>query len=214
MAIFRLASTVFARKSDAVAAVREILNTAELNRPLAGEQHDLVAACFALHPGNAIKSAGGVAGFLVKIIQYRPGILQRCFHVIHADGSLTDFSYRKCFGMAQRDGGLAEAGRYAVAETVHAFKLAQFKGGRVACALSGRPLAIGEAAVDHAPPWHFAAILRAFVAAHGKPDLRDLGVTMAFAREEDAELFRNFHNERARLRILCARLNIDRKSVV
>lgn len=210
MATFCVGRRIFPRKSDAVDAVKAVLNGATLNRPLAGDDRELVQALLLMHPRADLKAAAGVAGIVVRQITYRPGIIQRCFHVIHPDGSETDFSYRQCFGMAPRDGGIAEAARYVVWPDIIAYKSARFGSAEtIPCDVTGSLVLFAEADVDHAPPWPFSRILREFLAIEGRPDLRDEGVRMVFADEGVGERFKRFHDERAVLRVVYRPVNMS-----
>ena len=153
---------------------------------------------------------GGVADIVVRKIEYRPGIIQKCFWIIHPDGGATDFSYRNCFGMQARDGGVAEAARTAVWPGIVAYKRQRFgNSDAIPCDETGALVSFADADVDHDAPWPFSRILREFFTGRPKPQLRDEQVRMVFACPDLAAEFIAFHDERARLRIVERKVNIS-----
>ena len=106
------------------------------------------------------------------------------FSIERVDGTIEDFSFRSCITPRTPETELRMACRTAVVDSVQCFKLAAFSGHlELACPISGEPVSIATAHVDHAPPWTFDAIVQAFVSAHGNPYVPPSGgVTTRFAR--------------------------------
>jgi hypothetical protein len=119
------------------------------------------------HPGREAKIGCGVAAFVVRHAVYGT----RCFEVIRADGSSTDFSYLTCIkGMAPSALTQAlQAMRAAVIDDIAEAKRALFResGGIVECAVTGEPISLEEARADHAPPRTFGTLAIAFLEARG-----------------------------------------------
>lgn len=103
---------------------------------------------------------------------------------------------------------LSNALRQAVFNDTQQIKAGWFAAGEVRCALTGAVLEHSTCDADHAPPWTFAAIVRAWP----KPSMvryranleHDISLLADPALVED---FRTFHNARAVLRPLHWRLN-------
>lgn len=211
MAKFTLGNTTYPRKKDAVAEVRRILHAALINAPLAGDDLAIIRAVLEMHPSFPEKTAKGIGALTVRQVEFRPGIIQRCFFILHTDGTATDFSFLVALGMAPSGPTLAAAARHAVYPGMHSFKMQHFGTADTApCAISGEPIPFKDAHVDHAPPWQFAKIVQAFAQEHGVPEVVDQdGVRIVFANDQDAERFVAFHDERASLRVVSAKINMS-----
>lgn len=211
MAKFALGEVTYPRKKDAVAEVRRILYAALINAPIFGQDFDTVYAVLQRHPSFIEKTLKGVDALTVREVEFRPGIIQRCFFIVHPDGSATDFSFLVALGMAPSGPTLAAAARHAVYPGMHAFKMRHFGTADTApCSISGEPVSFKDAHVDHAPPWQFSKIVEAFAKEHGVPEVVDQdGVRIVFADEQDAQRFVSFHDERAALRVVSAKINMS-----
>jgi Protein of unknown function (DUF3223) len=193
----------FPSKKAAIARIREILYAAPLRQPLAGEQKQLMRAVLSFHPDVATKVTGGCAAILVDVNIDLTGLSSRGFQIVHRDGTSIDFSYRVALGLASAVPRMEEAARCAVAPGIIVHKRTRFDGAMVIrCEETGEPITSEEAEVDHASPWPFRRILQEFVKQYGVRPIVDRGLSRVFASERDSELFRAFHDARARLRIV------------
>ena len=210
MPAFPLGARVYARKKDAVADVRRILHGSFVGVPLGGADSEIIRSVLDLHPGVAEKTAKGVAGIVVREVEYRPGIIQRCFFIQHPDGSETDFSFLVALGMAPSGPTMAAAARHAVAPLMHQFKMSRFgSAGAINCEISGERISWDDAHVDHAAPWPFSRIVSEFARQCGVPAIHDEdGLRTVFTLQADAERFVTFHNDIAVLQVICRRLNM------
>jgi hypothetical protein len=159
-----------------------------------------------MHPQRDDKLANGCAAIVVKIAE---GYTTRCLAVVGEDWAVEEFSWRVALGIVPCTPSLAAAGRIAVADRVERFRSKSFAGGPVHCATCGAAVGSEDAHVDHAPPWTFAAIVEAFAEAHPGVKLAHQGTRDVFTNEAEAELFRQFHDERAVLRIVHKRENLS-----
>ncbi len=78
------------------------------------------------------------------------------------------------------------------------------------CPVSGEPC--GENAhVDHSPPNTFAALVEAFIAIHGAPEIKSVSTFTGpeIADPEVLRLWKEFHGSRAKLRWLSKKANIS-----
>jgi hypothetical protein len=112
--------------------------------------------------------------------------------------------------------------RAAVQETIAAFKTKFFEehadtAGHVPCAVSGLPVSINEAHVDHAPPNTFDTIVKGFLhvyaAEHNTTPAHVLAhseyVAGRFFDHNKSAAFLEYHTANASLRILTARTNLS-----
>lgn len=202
----------YPNRTAAVKAVGAILQSRPLNRRLDGEDAEVAMALFDMHPGAPEKAPRGAVGHTIRRIVFREGIPQRCFFAILPDGTEVDWSYRVALGVVPCGPSLTDAARAALADHVAAFKTDAFSRQEPhSCAASGRLITFDEAHVDHAPPWPFVAILRAFVAEFGAPAVVAVEPWGSdFADPADKARFLAFHHARAVLRILDGKVNIGR----
>lgn len=209
---FAIGDHQFPNRTAAVKAVSAILQGAPLNSPMGLFDAPLVQAVFAMHPSAPEKAPNGVLEHVVRAIEFRPGIIQRCFYAILPDGNAVDWSYRVALGVVPSGPSFQEAAREAVWPYVAAYKASRYgTADAIPCDLSGEMVPFAEAHVDHAPPWPFVEILRAFVREHGAPGLRSREPWGCdFATDDLRDAFLAFHHERASLRILNGKLNISR----
>jgi hypothetical protein len=143
--------------------------------------HAFLLRLLSQHPRHAEKAGAGVASFRVVTGAYgrnRAVLLRR------VDGSEDLFSWLKCCNGARDQQDVRAAYREAVDDQV-------------------RPLRRPGMHVDHAEPWPFDAIVRAFGAGHGA--ITRAGVVACdappwrhrLADERRRELFAAFHRERS-----------------
>jgi hypothetical protein len=89
------------------------------------------------------------------------------------------------------------------------YRRQRFAEGSIRCDVSGKELREDEAHIDHAPPWTFDAIVRAYQEEFGDPALRHDGTCDLFQDSTDAERFKTFHDQRAKLRLVHKHVNIS-----
>lgn len=204
---FPIGTQTFPTKGAAVEAVREILNAAELDRPLIGDKGVFIREMFALHPNAAEKARRGVAGFAVRINDFH-GSLSRGFHVLHDDGSSTPFSYQPCLNPKKPPLGATGAMRAAIMLGQRRVMMEWFGGKAVkSCPACDRSITPATAHVHHLPPNRFRDIVAAYVDRHGEPEISKavLGVTFASAAVQHRWV--EFHDARARRVVICAPCN-------
>jgi hypothetical protein len=72
----------------------------------------------------------------------------------------------------------------------------------IPCDETGDSVAWADAHVDHYGDWPFCRIVAEFVKEHGEPKLVSAAAKTRFKDDRVAEAFRQYHNERATLRIV------------
>jgi len=139
---------------------------------------------------------------------------------VRTDGSTEFFSYTKRINAPKTDfTKLREACRQAIQEDLRNVKLAYFdrfsKKGQVKCQESGDLAKYEELNVDHRQPNTFSVIVDRFVELN-KLDLKKInylqidGGPNELADENLKEEFRQYHRDKANLRIVKKSLNLDR----
>lgn len=206
----------FRTKTQLVAELRALLKASALGAPLPLAEQAMLADLLRRHPHHAEKVGAGIRHFEVREHYFRDTIRQRGFYVVRTDGSAVDFSFYMCLLPDSADLGqlaLTEACRAAVVAQVAARKAAHFAGsGSARCEETGALIAWDQAHVDHAGEWPFSRIVEAWIAGRGgPPPLQSDALQTVFADEGDAAEFVRFHDARAVLRVIDARLNIGRR---
>lgn len=146
------------------------------------------------------------------------------FWVVRTDGTATDFSFPAAItGKPKpRSQEFTDACRLAVAADLKRARTAHFKlyadaNGRVPCELSGEPLSMDDAHLDHAYPT-FGAIVVMFRAAQGWHNTiadgvltlpQDGQMTTMFVDPDTAAKFRQFHHCGALLRVISRKANLS-----
>lgn len=216
MARFELPGMIFKSKKAAFEYTKAILNEAVPGKLLQGPREYMARAVLGMHPSCGEKLNGyKLEDVKLLVREVSEPFASRCFFLIRPDGSMIDWSYLVCFGRAPHlpmgvpIDRIEEASRRAVDPDVFAYKQMRYAGAEViACDETGEPVLFREAHVDHAEPWPFAAILKAFLAEHGPCALHDMGLYLVFADPADAQAFREFHNARAVLRLVHRDVNL------
>lgn len=184
-----------------------------------GEDEADLLALLTRHPEVQDKVGVGVDGFYVD----QAFMGTRCFYVRRTDGSKTDFSFRSCVnGRAPTPHQeFLEAARMAVHDQIRQAKLNHYethKGadGTAPCDLTGRPLRLEEAHVDHAEPMTFEVIVQTFLAAQRIENPADYVTPGAdnqyvatFRDSAVAQAFREYHRRLARLRWVSKEKNLS-----
>lgn len=204
-------------KDDLGGRARRILHTTPPGKSLEEEDFQFMIGLLLRHPRAEEKFGDGVRAIRIEPNGVWGGVM---FVAERLDGSVTDFSYRKCLRAPTRRGEVRAACRQAVAEDVIAFKREFFarhadEAGQVACPLTGQLLGWLEAHVDHAPPWRFRRIFASFFRSLriSVDDVRAVedgpaGMPRRLADTELAERFRQFHSRVAMLRVIAANENL------
>lgn len=82
----------FSKKGDALAHLRDILNSYSLNERVSDEHAKFLLSALANHPEYVDKIGVGIDSFEVRSADYGT----RCFWIVRTDGSTERFSYKSC----------------------------------------------------------------------------------------------------------------------
>lgn len=192
----------FPKKKDKADRIKTLLNSAPLNARLEGKDLNAAIAILAGHPDLSQKVGVGVVG-----IEVRPAIHgSRCFHVIRADDSSTDFSYLKCLQPPTPRQEVHAACRNALKADHDLLKVMRLHV-HPFCELTGVPVTAENSHVHHAPPM-FDTIADSFAEHMGGHDVlaarlesgnNVYGATML---EEDCRAWLTWHAQRAVLQLV------------
>jgi hypothetical protein len=210
---------MFRTKKAALEHFRAMLARYRDGQAVEGEDDADLRGLLTRHPEVERKVGVGVDGFYVD----KALLGTRCFYLRRLDGSTTDFSFISCVnGRAPTPHQeFMQAARLAVQEQLRHSKVLHFekkKGsdGRVPCDLTGRPLLLEEAHLDHSEPMTFEVIVKAFLAARGitnpeehVTDGADHQFVASFKDQKLADDFREFHKQLAILRWIAKDKNLS-----
>ena len=165
-----------------------------------------------IHPDAAEKIGAGVDYFAIKHDD-KTG-KTRHFIIHRVDRSLADFSWLCCIDGRDWRKETIQTLRDAIADDIVAFRNAVFDLGDVRCAITGQPLSMECADIDHAPPLTFMCLVDEWLSLHGirLEDInlgpsKDLQVVYEFADPELRASWKAFHHRRAVLRALNKSVN-------
>lgn len=194
---------------------RAILYAAVFRQPIEGDDDAFLRDLIALHSEAEQKIGSGIAHFEVRPNEWK----SRTFWIVRCDGTETDFSFLKAITPPSPMQDFAKACRTAVVEQILDFKATSFAGVPViVCPITGERVTRETAHVDHAEPWTFAALVEDFAKDRDITDdveqTHDGDLRTYFRDKSLANLFADFHRERASLRIVSrtANLSILRKT--
>lgn len=206
----------FATKKDALNHFKTILNSYEFGMNLNKDDLKDILDLLETHPNVKEKIGVGIEYVRIAKVQYNT----KSFELVRTDGSTEFFSYTKRINAPKTYfTKLREACRQAIQEDLRNVKLAYFdrfsKKGQVKCQESGDLAKYEELNVDHRQPNTFSVIVDRFVELN-KLDLKKInylqidGGPNELADENLKEEFRQYHRDKANLRIVKKSLNLGR----
>ncbi len=139
----------FPTKAAAEKRCREILYGHSLFEPIASDDAEFLVDLIELHQRAAEKIGAGLDHFEVQPVA---GYNARGFQLFRADGTATDFSYKRCLNPADRRTQVKRAMRRAVKDQVLDFKARWFDEGGSRCEITGEPVTYDDCHVDHHEP--------------------------------------------------------------
>lgn len=203
-----IAGRSFPTKKALEEVIRAIVAHYPDNVPVDPDVAEFLLALFAYHREAPQKFGPGIAEIYVR--SNLPYYNTRGFWVRRVDGTETDISWTKCLTPSDPRKDAKKAARAAVQDQIDAFRSEALRT-RPICALTGVPVAPGNAHVDHAEPT-FDEIFQAFFGAL-IPEVNptsDGGVVTEFADPAVAREFAAYHRRVARLRLTSQHANLSR----
>jgi hypothetical protein len=207
---FTIGTFKFRTKKAAITELRDVLNFRY--RPgecLTSVDHDLIEALFQMHPERDIKAAKGVEGFTVEWNEKDGYARTRGFHVLHPDGSTTDFSFYVCLNNNFVRTTFEEAARAAIMPSQRLLRDTWEAAGGRNCTRCGKAISGSRAHVHHEQPYRFRDLLKIWREKHGEPAVianPDFGAD--FADQSVKRRFVEWHDSIAVRTVLCAACNL------
>lgn len=214
--IIEIGEKEFSTKKDALHYFKTILNSYEFGETLNQDDLKDILALLETHPRVKEKIGFGIEKVRIAKVIFNT----KTFELVRVDSSTEYFSYTKRINAPKSDfTKFREACRQAIQEDLRNVKLAYFsrfsKKGKVKCQETGELLKWEELSVDHRQPNTFSIIVDRFV------ELNDLNICEInyfqiggdmdeIADNELKEKFRQYHKDKANLRIVKKDLNLGR----
>jgi hypothetical protein len=206
----------FATKKDALIHYKTILNSYKFGEFLNDNDFKDILNLLEIHPNKEEKTGVGIERVRIAKLNYNT----KGFELVRFDGSTELFSYTKRINAPKTNfTKFREACRTAIQEDLRNVKLAYFekysKKGRVRCQETGELERYESLTVDHRQPNTFSVIVDRFVELNNlnleSVKYRDIdGGANELADNELTEKFRQYHKEKANLRIVKKNLNLGR----
>jgi len=206
----------FKTKTEAIEFYKDILNSYSEGEELISVDFENVFNLLKHHPNSKEKIGNGLEKIIVKNGEYK----LNCFHLVRLDGSIEDFSYRKCInGESNRFSLFSQACRKAIENDLKEVKQRYFKNnskkGLVKCQDTGELIDYENAHVDHRQPNTFSVIVDRFIELN-KIDLEKVEYDRInnyghkLIEKQIEKLFREYHAEKANLRVVNRKRNLSR----
>lgn len=204
----------FNTKKDALLYYKNILNSYEFDQKLNQKDQKDVLDLLELHPEKEKKTGAGID--FIKVSEYRYNT--RAFVLVRVDGTAEVFSYTRRIQSPRSDfSKFSKACRFVIQNDLREVKLLYFKQnsskGKAKCQESSEILPWESLSVDHRQPNTFSVIVDRFIELYKidvssvkYEELKDGGQT--FADLNLIQNFRDYHKEKANLRIINKKLNL------
>lgn len=209
----------FKTKTTLASYCQYVLNNAKLNSLLEGEWKEVISSVLRMHEDFEEKTKSGEFQIGVRKCLINPR--NRQFFVLRADGSDTDFSYKKAITPKSKAGYVKETLRAMIKDQTVEYKETYFtenqdSKGYVLCAETGLKIKLKDSHIDHYPK-QFDEIVKEWVESKGlkskdivliqPPDNSTFWPMEDKALAEDFELF---HKSVATYRIVLDKVNLQR----
>ena len=206
----------FKSKKEALIYYKTILNSYEFGQQLDHNDFSDILALLALHPKVEEKIGVGIKEVRIGKLKYNT----RSFELVRLDDSTEFFSYTKRINAPRTNlTRFREACRQATNDDLRKVKQAYFdkysKNGAVKCQETGELCTWTELSVDHRQPNTFSVIVERFIELN-RIDIDKIkyieidGGPNEIADKELKENFRQYHKDKANLRIVKKDLNLSR----
>lgn len=206
----------FKYKKDALSYFKDILNSYEPTQIVDEKDFNDLVGLIEIRPDKHEKIGCGIEKIQVIVVRYKT----KCFELIRTDGSIEVFSYRNCInGKSKPLAKFSKTCRETISEDLRNVKLTYFKKfsskGEVKCQETGELCKWEELNVDHRQPNTFSVIVDRFIEVN-RIDINTIQYTEImdgvyhFTDIELAEKFKNYHRDKANLRLVKKEKNLGR----
>lgn len=211
----------FRTKKQIEQHMRAILERTEVGSELQGDDLAFVEALLQHHHRAKQKLGAGIAAIRVDLnTEWKAW---KMLTLVRCDGSETDFSYRACIYPRNKLQEFQEACRQAVVPDILEFKRQYYADhadefNQIRCPVTNQIVGWDESHIDHDLPWPFREIVKAYCIERGAQietiDLdgdEDGACQYQFRDAAIRDDFREFHGQRAQLRVLSKEANLRTK---
>lgn len=206
----------YATKKDALNHYKTILNSYDFGETISSQNFSDLLDLLETHPEVTEKVGVGIESIRVVKLKYNT----KAFELVRFDGSTEFFSYTKRINAPKNDfTKFREACRQVIQEDLRKVKLEYFekysKKGQVKCQETGSLSKYEELNVDHRQPNSFSVIVDRFIELNNI-DIQRIeyipvdGGPNELADEELKTKFKQYHKDKANLRIVMKDLNFGR----
>jgi hypothetical protein len=206
----------FKHKKDALCYFKDILNSYKPVQTVNENDFLDLVGLIENRPDKEKKIGCGIAKIQVIEVRYKT----KCFELVRKDGSREVFSYRNCInGKSNPLAKFSKTCRETISEDLRNVKLAYFKKfsskGEVKCQETGELCKWEELNVDHRQPNTLSVIIDRFIEVY-KIDINNVQYTeimdgvYQFTDVELVNNFKNYHKEKANLRLVKKTKNLGR----
>lgn len=212
----QIGKLTFDTKKDALEHFKQILNSYNFGEILNAKNFNDVCELLKIHEKSKEKVGAGIKEIEIAEVRYNT----KCFKLIRTDSSVDIFSYTKCI-----NGGFTPLTKFSrtcrdlIYEDLRNVKLEYFKAnsekGFVKCQETGELCKWEELNVDHRQPNTFSIILDRFIEIKqidiNKIEYEEvIDSVYTLIDKELAKEFREYHKEKANLRIVKKDNNLGR----
>jgi hypothetical protein len=212
----KIGENSFPSKKDALEFYRNILNSYVKNEKLNSADFDNVFGLIEIHPRKKQKIGGGIDHFRVGLAKYGT----KSFELVRTDGTSEFFSFTKRINKPKDSfSKFLSACRKSIQTDLRNVKQKYFeqnsKDGKAKCQETGEYLTYEQLNVDHRQPNTFSIIVDRFLELNELDidKIEYLLISGAPNELKDKEIesqFRNYHKDKANLRIVKKELNLSR----
>ena len=212
----KIGDRLFDSKKAALNHYKSILNSYEFDNTLKQNDFNDIMDLLETHPRVKEKIGVGIEKVRIAKVKYNT----KSFELLRVDGSTELFSYTKRINSPKTDfTKFREACRQAIQEDLRNVKLSYFdkysKKGKVKCQETGELLKYEDLNVDHRQPNTFSIIVDRFIEIKNI-ELKSIeylivdGGPNELADNDLKNEFRQYHKDKANLRIVKRSLNLGR----
>lgn len=206
----------FGSKKEALEFYRNILNSYKVGETLNSTDFDNLFNLLEIHPRKKEKIGNGIADFRVGLAKFNT----KSFEILRIDGTSEFISFTKYIGKPKSpQTKFREACRQIIQNDLRNVKQSYFqansKNGKVKCQESGELLPYEQLNVDHRQPNTFSVIVDRFLEIKNiiLDEIKYIQINGGPNELENEILkkeFREYHKEKANLRLVKKELNLSR----
>lgn len=214
--MMQIGDITFKTKKEALTHFRQILNSYNFGDKLTTEDLKDILQLLRIHEKSVEKIGCGVKKVVIKEVRFKT----KCFNLIRIDGSSEIISYTKCInGSYNPLTKFSKTCRDLISDDLRNVKLKFFKQnsikGYVSCQETGELCSWEELNVDHRQPNTFSVIIDRFIEVNcidiNKVEYIEIIDSVYMFKDVELGLkFKEYHKNKANLRIVKKKMNLGR----